>query len=283
MVPPPAPEAVDTFACGWETVNTTPEKTLDAATLKQQLAALLQEFRKSHAAAAAAAPQEQQQQSPTLFQHGFLLYLLHRQQKDRSTTSSLDYTQIIQYYKQSKMDLQGATFSGANATLLYPLLAKNTECIECATPVDGLTILEARVLLSLYQYPLEYRNPQQQVLLFQMLVKEFAKGLKAVEEGRVGAKVLWEAFLGFLRKVRLEFVGFFGSHQEFNEVLWELGWEQKRVASGKVWLRMACPTVGANVVAAASASAGASGANATAGAGATATNSDTAAVSSAKA
>jgi hypothetical protein len=150
----------------------------------------------------------------------------------------MDYSALIEYFKKTNMDLQEVPFSAANLTILYPLLANNTDFLEDATAPEGLSLLEARVLLSLYQYPLEYRNPQQQIQLFQLIVKEFAKTLKVSEEGRVAAKALWDAFLAFLRKHRLDYVGFFGTQQEFNEILKDQGWEQKRVAAGKVWLKM---------------------------------------------
>ncbi len=230
----PAPEGTDAYACGWETIVSAPQKTAEPETLREQLSVLLKEFKESHAPLPAPPSLNV---SPTLFQHGFLLYLLHKQQAVRSS-STINYGPIIEYYKKSKLDLQGFAFTAVNITVLWPLLAYNTDFLREVHCPEGLTLLEARVLLSLYQYPLEYRNPQQQVQLFHLVVRQFAEGIKVAEDGRVAAKALWEAFLAFLRKHRLDYVGFFGTQQEFNEILKELGWEQKRVAAGKIWLKM---------------------------------------------
>jgi hypothetical protein len=230
-----APDGLDAYACGWETIKeTTVEKRPEADVLRKQVQELIREFKESYAPLQSPPLMTI---SPTLFQHGFLLYILHKQKSTRSQTT-MDYSALIEYFKKTNMDLQEVVFSAANLTILYPLLDNNTDFLEYSTAPEGLSLLEARVLLSLYQYPLEYQNPQQQIQLFQLIVKEFAKTLKVSEEGRVAAKALWDSFLAFLRKHRLDYVGFFGTQQEFNEILKDLGWEQKRVAAGKVWLKM---------------------------------------------
>lgn len=223
------PEGMDAYACAWESVKTIPKKTPDIESLKSRLQTLLHEFK-------ASVPSQPStiQISPTLFQHGFLLFLLHKQYNTRSNVVC-DYTELIECFKES-MELQ-ISFDASYTTILYPLLAENTRWLDTVTP-EGITILEAQVLLSIYQYPVEYKNSQQS-LLFQLITKQFVQTLK--REGRVGAKALWEGYLVFLRKYKLDYVGFFGTQQDFNDIVKDAGYERKRMAQGKVWLNMQLP------------------------------------------
>lgn len=231
------PAGLDTYACGWESVKTTPEKTPDVAELRKQLLTLIKEFKES------VPPSDKYITIPksNFFQLGFLLFLLNKQAGHRFT--NVDYQALIEQYKQSKMDLQGVEFTHAHQSILYPLLAPNTKFLEYASesfPVN-MNDLEVRLIFSLFQYPLEYRNAEHQDIVYQIMIKEFAKALLKDEEGRVGAKALWDAFLLFLRKQKMDYVGFFGTQQEFNDIMRDLGWEQKRIAAGKVWLKMKLP------------------------------------------
>lgn len=220
---PENPAARDTFSCDWEPVKTVTPVTPAAAKIREELLALQHEFRTSQPLDATAV----EDVTAAAFQFGFLLYLLKRQADNRLE----DYRHHIDMYKQG---LRPDEFTAAHQPILTHLLASNTEFLA---PV---ATLEQRILLTIYQYPVELKVGQTD--LFVLVVKEFAtRGLKR-GEGRVGAKAVWDAFLGFLRGHRLDYVGFFGSQQEFNDVLRDLGWEQKRMAAGKVWLKMELAT-----------------------------------------
>lgn len=212
-------EARDTFSCDWEVVKATAPVTPAAAKIREELQALQHEFRTSCPTDATAT----EEVPPVAFQYGFLLYLLKRQAENRLE----DYRPHVDMYKQG---MRLGDFGPEHRPILTHLLAPNTEFLA---PVARL---EQRILLSIYQYPVDLKVGYAD--LFALVVKDFAaKGLKPAE-GRVGAKAVWDAFLGYLRGHRLDYVGFFGSQHEFNDVLRDLGWEQKRMAAGKVWLKM---------------------------------------------
>ena len=206
----PTPNSADFSA--WESVPTS-----RVVTETPELNTLAQEF---------FGTSQRISEGPSLFRHAFLLFLAHKQKTERH----LDYDRVIQKYVATNMAIDVPTnMTDTLLTHITALLSPNTEFLG--------DMLEMRVFLTLHEYPIEFRNPKQ-LEIFQFFIKEFHRTLKRSEEGRVGAKVLWEAFLIYLRKYKLDFVGFFGSQTDFNEQLRELGWEQKRVAAGKVWMNM---------------------------------------------
>ncbi len=158
----------------------------------------------------------------------FLLHLLH-ESKDRSK----DLEPVLRLFRQSKMDLQGTVVSLHQLT---SLLSDNTAFLEGEKEEE---VLEARLFLELFQYPFEVRLPEQKTKLFRLLLQMFSRQcLKAAEGKRAPAAEVWLAFLAFLRRHKLDFVGFFGTQMEFNEIMREFGWSQKRIATGKVWTNM---------------------------------------------
>ncbi len=198
----------------WDCIH--PVSAPDTSVYRKELKELLLEFEKTKEGPLA--PQEIQQ-------YAFLLHLLQLA-KDRSR----DIDPVIKLFRQTKMDLQGTEVS---LHQVQSLLTSNTAFLE------GEDVLEARVFLELFQSPLELRLPDQKTKLFQRLIHAYsAQCLRSMEGKRTPASQIWDGFLQFLRTKRLDYVGFFGSQMEFNEVMRELGWEQKRISTGKVWINM---------------------------------------------
>jgi hypothetical protein len=206
-------QPVDKKESAWETIH--PAAQPDQAGVKKELRRLLLEFEDKLGGG--------EPLPMYLQQYAFLLYLL-QQSKDRSR----DLEPVIQLFQQTKMDLQGIQIYEIQ---VQALLSPNTAFLEGE--------LEARIFLELFQFPLEVRLPEQKTKLFQRLVHAFStQVIQSIEGKRAASSQVWDAFLQFLRRKKLDFVGFFGSQMEFNEVLRELGWEQKRIAQGKVWIGM---------------------------------------------
>lgn len=207
-------QPVDKKETSWDAIQ--PVKQPDASVYKKELKELLLEFEKTKEGPAA---------HPEIQQYAFLLYLLQLA-KDRSR----DIDPVIKLYRQTKMDLQGTEVS---IKQVQSLLTQNTAFLE------GEDVLEARVFLELFQSPLELRLPDQKTRLFQKLIQTYsAHCLRTLEGKRTPASQIWDGFLTFLRGKKLDYVGFFGTQMEFNENMRELGWEQKRISTGKVWINM---------------------------------------------
>lgn len=240
------PSGLDTHACGWEAVKTVPEKTPASGDVRQQLLTMIHAFKNGYTSYPTI-PESMYSSIPVqdlqkLYQYGFLLYLIDQKYDQKSIEiSTSDYQRMIDSYKQSNMDLQGVEFTHVHIMILYALLTKDTAFLEYILPTAES--LEMRLVFSLCKYAMEYRNPEHYTVVYQTMIKEFAKELTKDEDGRVGAKALWDVFLLFLRKQKMDYVGFLGTQQEFNDVMRDLGWEQKRIAAGKVWLKMKLPAV----------------------------------------
>jgi hypothetical protein len=207
-------QPVDKKEAKWDIIK--PIQQPDSSVYKKELKELLLEFEQTKDGPLA---------PPEIQQYAFLLHLLQLS-KDRSR----DIDPVIKLFRQTKMDLQGTEVS---LHQVQSLLTPNTAFLE------GEDVLEARVFLELFQSPLELRLPDQKTKLFQMLIQAYsAHCLRPMEGKRTPASQIWDGFLTFLRGKKLDYVGFFGSQMEFNEVMRELGWEQKRISTGKVWVNV---------------------------------------------
>ncbi len=212
-------QARDAQASPWQSVEPSVQAVQPETTaVQKELRRLLVEYQET--SEGPAAPVDLQ---PYIF----LLHLLH-ESKDRSK----DMEPVLRLFRQTKMDLHGTVVS---CHQLMTLLSENTAFLEG----EEEEVLEARLFLELFQYPFEVRLPEQKTKLFRLLLQMFSRQcLKAAEGKRAAASEVWLAFLAFLRRHKLDFVGFFGTQMEFNEIMREFGWSQKRIATGKVWTNL---------------------------------------------
>jgi hypothetical protein len=141
---------------------------------------------------------------------------------------------LITYFKDTGMDMMNMKIP--TTACLIPLLDKSL--VKRMTPVDPKRLLEVRVCLAMYRHPLAYKWSDNKSLLFRLVVQTFQMAHCGPSRQVMAASTLWGHWLTFLRQHDLEFAGMFGNQAEFNDIMRDLGWEQKRQASGKVWMNM---------------------------------------------
>jgi hypothetical protein len=82
--------------------------------------------------------------------------------------------------------------------------------------------------------------------LYQSVVQTFAEVfLRREVSAKLASSAAWDSFTDFLKRPVFKGVSEFGSQVTFNTVLKGLGFEHKRIASGKVWVGVEYVTNGA--------------------------------------
>jgi hypothetical protein len=116
---------------------------------------------------------------------------------------------------------------------------KNTAFCE-SLKIDSAAIYEMRLLLSLVQVsPTDDIIMQRRTFVYTNLIKAFhVHCLEKNLGAKYSASALWNDFTNFVTDSVPRASLFIESQAVFNEVLNELGWESKRIASGKVWINM---------------------------------------------
>lgn len=175
-----------------------------------------------------------------IFQYGFYLYLVKKKHGIRHYKERELYTKIIDEYLKSNMDLMDCEFTDKHIHAIYPLLSENCLALTDDT-IAPEKLFEIQILLSIYEHSVEIRDISQRNMMFEFIVKQFSKTLRKNENSRTTAKVVWDEFLEFLSMNKFNYVSSFGSQSDFNCVMQNLGWEQKRIATGKVWLNLEIP------------------------------------------
>jgi hypothetical protein len=96
-----------------------------------------------------------------------------------------------------------------------------------------LRLFERGKELQLYEYEKENRE-----FIFETVIKIFMdRYVMKDSTARTNASTLRDGFNGFLKGVKqLAHVAEYGNQSYFNNILKSLGWEQKRLANGKVWI-----------------------------------------------
>jgi hypothetical protein len=231
------PTAMDDTECMWEQLKEEAKADQKPTDKRKQLRALLQEFRtpplltmgeKEEAAAFDALPIAWNDTS--VYAYGFLVFLLKKYEADRST----EMADLITYFKDTGMDMMNVKIP--STACLIPLL--DNSVVKRVAAVDPKRSLEVRICLAMYRHPLAYKWSDNKSLLFRYAVQTFQMAHCGPSRYSLAASTLWAHWIAFLRTHDLEFAGMFGNQAEFNDVMRDLGWEQKRQASGKVWMNM---------------------------------------------
>lgn len=228
------PEAVDTFASPWATFSQKPTPSPSYQDLHRMAVKLLADFKAWVPPPPPSSTSREEPPSPTLFFIAFKLFVAKRAQEEKHEVTN--HVDVLQYLDRCETPLDMGTLEPHHAAHLCALLAPQAKILG-----DGEEMLEMKLLLSLYANPLaRASNRQHMSQLFEIVVKKFAELTMARKEGlTVRSCTMWEAFISFLRQHRLDFVGFFGLQTTFNDILRDQGFEQKRLAAGKMWMNVA--------------------------------------------
>ena len=162
--------------------------------------------------------------------YGILLHILHK-------SNNPNKDEIMNQLKLGKLSTGWDTVNNISHAMKY--IHQDTtflqELQESDTPYHE--VIEAQLLWSILKSSPKHME-KYKPFIYKMIVSTFCVNhIEKAVDSKQASSALWEHFQVYLRE-KTDVDEFDESQTTFNEILRSLGWTQKRISSGKVWVDM---------------------------------------------